>query len=354
MKLLVIEDEELIRFTLREILELNGYEVWTAADGREGVDLARRGPDLILCDVGLPGLDGHGVLRALQQLPECRDIPFIFLTARAGREDLRRGMALGADDYITKPFTEREILDAIAARVRRQRPLRERIEQLVAEHDREADADWSHELMTPLNGVFGALQLIEAEAETIKPGELKELLALIRTSAERQLQLSRKLVLHFDLQRRRGHPPAGRCDPAAAVTAAVARVGAAENRATDLAVAAEPGLVPGDAAHLAEAVAELVENACRYSPAGTGIRVVGEALPGRYRITVEDRGDGLSAEECAALRPFVQFRRDRREQQGLGLGLAIARTVAEEAGGRLEVGPAPGGGLRVVLDLPRE
>lgn len=352
MKILIIEDEEFIRFTLQEILQLNGHEVVTAPDGPAGVEAARHSPDLILCDIGLPGLDGYGVLRAVQQLPACRDVPFIFLTARAEREDQRRGMALGADDYLTKPFTERELLEAIAARVRRQRPLRERIEQLVAEHDREIGADWSHELMTPLNGVFGALQLIEVEADTIKPDELRELLGLIRGSAERQLRFSRKLLLYFDLQRRQDRSPAGRCDAAPAVTSAVARIGAAEGRGMDIAVGLEPGQVRGDAAYLAEAVGELVENACHFSPAGRPIRVKGFLRGDRYRIEVTDRGEGLSPEQCAALRPFVQLGRGRQEQQGLGLGLAIARGVAELAGGRLELGPAPGGGLLAALDLP--
>lgn len=120
MNILIIEDEPAIRETLQLCLELNGHTVIAAEDGPAGVRLAAQRPDLILCDVGLPGLDGYGVIAAIQQLPACRDIPFIFLTARAGRDDLRRGMSLGADDYITKPFTQRDILDAIAARLRRQ------------------------------------------------------------------------------------------------------------------------------------------------------------------------------------------------------------------------------------------
>jgi CheY-like chemotaxis protein len=120
VNILIIEDEPAIRETLQFCLELNGHTVLAAEDGPAGVRLAAQQPDLILCDVGLPGLDGYGVIAAIQQLPACRDIPFIFLTARAGHDDLRRGMSLGADDYITKPFTQRDILDAIDARLRRQ------------------------------------------------------------------------------------------------------------------------------------------------------------------------------------------------------------------------------------------
>ncbi len=167
MKILIIEDEPAIRETLRDLLEFNGHIVTAAEDGLRGVELARECPDLILCDVGLPELDGYEVITEVRKQPQGRDIPFIFLTARAERQDQRRGMALGADDYITKPFTERDIVDAIAARIHRQQPLRERIEQLLEERRTLIGANWSHELMTPLNGVLGGLELIEEEAEKI-------------------------------------------------------------------------------------------------------------------------------------------------------------------------------------------
>ncbi|MDI1249199.1 MAG: response regulator [Lacunisphaera sp.] len=113
MNILLIDDEPAIRETLQLCLELNGHTVLAAADGPAGVRLAAQLPDLILCDVGLPGLDGYGVLAAIRQLPASRDIPFIFLTALAGPDDQRRGMSLGANGYIAKPFTQRDILDAI-------------------------------------------------------------------------------------------------------------------------------------------------------------------------------------------------------------------------------------------------
>ena len=186
MRILVIEDDTGIRETLQDLLEMHGHAVTTAEDGPGGVARASDLPDLILCDIGLPGLDGFEVLAALRRTDATRDIPFIFLTARTERTDQRQGMTLGADDYITKPFTEREILDAIAARVRRQEPLRTRVATLLADREREIHAPWSHELLTPLNGVLGALDLIESEADTITPPELRELLGLIRAGADRQ------------------------------------------------------------------------------------------------------------------------------------------------------------------------
>ncbi|HEY9649362.1 MAG TPA: EAL domain-containing protein [Coleofasciculaceae cyanobacterium] len=120
-KILVIEDEELVRENILELLDAEGFEVISAENGRIGVDLAKAMlPDLILCDVMMPDLDGYGVLNTLRQETATATVPFIFLTAKAAKADFRQGMELGADDYITKPFTRAELLGAIATRLKKQ------------------------------------------------------------------------------------------------------------------------------------------------------------------------------------------------------------------------------------------
>jgi EAL domain-containing protein (putative c-di-GMP-specific phosphodiesterase class I)/DNA-binding NarL/FixJ family response regulator len=118
LKILVIEDDELIRETLLQLLESQSYRVIVAQNGRVGVQMALSEiPDLILCDVQMPEQDGYEVLRTLRQNSLAATIPFIFLTAQGGKADFRRGMELGADDYLTKPFTKAELLGAISSRV---------------------------------------------------------------------------------------------------------------------------------------------------------------------------------------------------------------------------------------------
>jgi len=121
MKVLVIEDEPLSRENIALILRMEGYETSTAADGREGIAAAiRQRPDLILCDITMPDTDGYTVLQHVRQHAALRGTPFIFLTARGDRGDLRQGMNLGADDYLTKPASASEILAAIRARLERE------------------------------------------------------------------------------------------------------------------------------------------------------------------------------------------------------------------------------------------
>ncbi|RAU82754.1 response regulator [Pontibacter arcticus] len=119
-KILLIEDNPEIRENTAEILELANYTVVEADNGKTGVDLARKElPDLIVCDIMMPQLDGYGVLHLLSKNPETSGIPFIFLTAKAEKEDFRKGMNLGADDYLTKPFDDVELLDAIEMRLKK-------------------------------------------------------------------------------------------------------------------------------------------------------------------------------------------------------------------------------------------
>jgi CRP/FNR family transcriptional regulator, cyclic AMP receptor protein len=120
-KILLIEDNENIRENTAEILELANYKVFTAENGKTGVEAALEyHPDLIICDIMMPVLDGYGVLHLLQKNPSVQNTPFIFLTAKTERSEMRKGMELGADDYLTKPFEGTELLNAVESRLKKQ------------------------------------------------------------------------------------------------------------------------------------------------------------------------------------------------------------------------------------------
>lgn len=119
-KILLIEDNDDVRENTAEILELSNYEVIVAENGKVGVEKAlQHSPDLIICDIMMPVLDGYGVLHAVHKNEAIRNTPFIFLTAKTERSDLRKGMELGADDYITKPFSGTELLNAVDSRLKK-------------------------------------------------------------------------------------------------------------------------------------------------------------------------------------------------------------------------------------------
>ncbi|HET6569691.1 MAG TPA: response regulator, partial [Rhodothermales bacterium] len=150
-KLLVIDDQIEILEIVSDILEAEGYRVFTAPNGIQGFDTARRfRPDLILCDIMMPGMNGYDVLQATRRDIELATTPFIFLTAKAGPEDLRTGMALGADDYLIKPFGDRELLDAVRTQLAKNAALRERFQQQIELLRQGLSTILPHELRTPL------------------------------------------------------------------------------------------------------------------------------------------------------------------------------------------------------------
>src|SRR5687768_3189959 len=157
--ILIIDDHSDIRENIAEILSLAGYATLTAENGKKGVELAlAHKPSLIVCDIMMPELDGYGVLHLLKKNPTTEHIPFIFLTAKTERTDFRKGMEMGADDYITKPFDDLELLRAIEMRLKK-------MEIITAQY--EAGEKGANELMKDLKG-SGLISLDPDQYETEK------------------------------------------------------------------------------------------------------------------------------------------------------------------------------------------
>jgi DNA-binding response OmpR family regulator len=173
-KILVIEDEKLVRNNILRRLNAEGFQAKGAVNGVVGLKLAKlQIPDLIICDVIMPELDGFGVLKELQKNPETALIPFIFVTAKAEHSDCRQGLELGADDYLTKPFKFDELLRAIEARFNKQKLQRQqldffrseliRVRQVVEAKDNLL-ANLEQELRRPLSNIVMALKMLETDA----------------------------------------------------------------------------------------------------------------------------------------------------------------------------------------------
>jgi CRP-like cAMP-binding protein/CheY-like chemotaxis protein len=161
----LIEDNVEMRENTAELLDLAGYEVHTAPNGKAGVDLAEKIlPDLIICDIMMPVLDGYGVLHLLSKKDETASIPFIFFTAKAERGDLRKGMEMGADDYITKPFDDMELLNAVESRLRKKDVLKKEFAKTVS---------GLQEFMTAVHGSDALQHLSEQhDAKTYRKREI--------------------------------------------------------------------------------------------------------------------------------------------------------------------------------------
>lgn len=138
-KVLLIEDDIAVRENTAELIELSGYEVITAPNGKMGVSLAKNAlPDIIICDIMMPEMDGYGVIKELSADPSTKYIPFVFLSAKTEHKDIRKGMDLGADDYLTKPFEEHDLISAIESRLAKAAILKDEREKAAATEDASA------------------------------------------------------------------------------------------------------------------------------------------------------------------------------------------------------------------------
>ena len=185
---LIIEDEAGIRQNLATLLRLEGFETLEAENGRIGLDMARAHlPALILSDVMMPELDGYGLLEQLRSDPLTRTIPLIFLTALADRVDTRRGMSLGADDYLSKPFTRSEVLDAISATLKRNHTLENASLKQTISILEDVGRIAQHDLKTPLSSLAAAPALLRA-GRVVSAGE-EEVLSAMESAANRAIRM---------------------------------------------------------------------------------------------------------------------------------------------------------------------
>ncbi|MCX7853585.1 MAG: response regulator [Caldilineales bacterium] len=361
-RILVIEDETIVRENLVELLETEGYEVLAAADGREGLELARtQAPDLILCDILMPEMSGHEVLEQLTRDPVTAMIPFIFLTARAEREDMRLGMSLGADDYITKPFTHADVLQAITTRLEKRRRLIGQYEAKLDDLRQQMARMLPHELRTPLSLIMGYSSLLLESSLALEPADLRAIAGSILEASQRLQRLIQRFLLYTELELAVRDPErlARLRDLHVGATAGLMaetarRRARAANREADLRLElTETPLAMGDV-YLVSLIEELTENAFKFSAPGTPVVVRSSSEDGQIVITVADRGRGMTSQQMADLGPSESLDRERYQQQGqgLGLGLALVRRIVALYGGEWSITSAPGEGTTVTVRLP--
>jgi two-component system sensor histidine kinase/response regulator len=349
---LLVEDDRLIRETLSSVLEEDGFRVFAAADGAEALQMLQaEEPDLVISDIRMPRMNGFELLAQVRAMPGRREIPFLFLSAMAATSDIRTGMALGADDYITKPFQPGEVCSSLRARLKRAHELAEATKN----NELFLTRYLPHELRTPLTGILGFASLMRdtaAEGRALTKDETEEFGRMIEISGQRLLGAADNLTLLRELgdllQSGRQLPPeSARVQGWNEATRLLARKTAMiYGREEDLAVDLDPAALRLPGTYLPRVFALLVDNACKFSLPGTPISVRGRIESGKYRLTVSDRGRGMSAEQAANAGLFRQFGREVHEQQGLGLGLEIVRRYGRLAGAELVLAPSvPGPGL---------
>ncbi len=362
-KILVIEDERSLREDMIEALNISAYEVAAAASGESGLALLHDyRPDLILCDVRMPGMNGFDVLKQVRTSAETATIPFIFITAQDDRESMRSGMALGADDYLTKPFSIEELVSAVQARLERRNSFVREAETKLEQAKLRLTRLVTHELKTPLVSMNSVLDIVSRRMGALSPDELQELLASIDSGGRRLTHLVDQMVLVTQLEagvlQRALLPKNGALATLAQILNAAVNLGRRFSHGrTDVKIGAEQfeADVPILCYHqpLKHAFAELIANALNFSPPDGTVMIAGWRAGRAIWTTITDRGPGMTREQIEqAAQSFHQINREQQEQQGMGMGLMIAHQIITLHGGILEFQSEPGQGTQVQVGLP--
>ncbi|MEH2086541.1 hybrid sensor histidine kinase/response regulator [Nostoc sp.] len=359
--ILIIEDEPQVRGNIQEILQLSDFETLIAANGKIGLEIAQaKLPDLIICDIMMPELDGYSVLSALRKNEATINIPLIFVTAKAERSDFRQGMNFGADDYLTKPFTPEELLNAIASRLDKHALVERQTQVKLDELRMNIAHSLPHELNTPLNGIIGMSQLLIENCGIMSDSEEVEIAELIYTSANRLNALVQRFLLYSNLEliikspeeSRQTKEKKDKCFVKKIISEVALKKAIENSRQKDLKLDIQESTVQLPQENLSILIEELLENSFKFSLPSSEIQVISKMEGNKFNLYVSDNGRGMAIEEINTIGAFVQFNRKLWEQQGSGLGLAIVQHIVKLYGGELTIASIPEQGTTVSVSLP--
>lgn len=336
-QVLIVEDEQDVAELLRYNLEKERYRPVVAHTGEEALEAVRfRIPDVVLLDIMLPGLDGWDVCRILRESPKGKSVPVIMLTALSSEEARIQGLTLGADDYVSKPFSIRELLLKIRKFVDRQQTLK-----VLMAKAQEGDTSLQcliHELKNSINviGGFSALAL--------RKGEIPDYLRTINIAAAHAESLLDNASLLSRIETQQGSLPMGPLDIGAMIEeAVVAFRGTANNRQIEINVVNSTySLVMGNCTAIRQVLMNLLSNAVKYNRYGGKVWMTMKEMREGLSVSITDEGCGIPSKAIPNI--FDKFYRAAGSEQikGAGLGLYIVKLLVEAMDGKISATSKPG------------
>jgi two-component system sensor histidine kinase/response regulator len=359
--ILVVDDHEPLLIAIQGILEGEGYTVFTAIDGTVALEIMEDAhPNLIIADIMMPRMDGYALYEAIRAQQKWVTIPFIFLTAKAEREDKLRGKSMGAEEYLTKPFDPQELIVAVSSRLKRAQAIQQATDAQFEKLKQQIANVLGHELRTPLTYVRGYTEMALEEVPTTDA--LQDYLLGIKRGADRLNRLVEDLMLMVQIDTGRAadefhmlahvHPDLH----SVLETAVQQRQSQAQEQDVTLEYRGESDLPPVEIGEplFINALGRLIDNGIKFSRGeDKRVTVSAWATEGWVEIAVSDKGVGIAADEIPNLfQRFRQIDRERMEQQGAGLGLALAQDLIHLHNGEIAVKSTVGEGSTFTIRLP--
>ncbi len=359
-KILVIEDTQNVRENICEILESENYEVFAAENGESGVEMSKNvQADLVLCDIMMPGIDGYEVLKRMRKEVATSTVPFIFLTAKNTRENQRLGMELGADDYITKPFTVEDLLNAVSTRLKRAEEFKEKSEKKLTELTKNLGAPITHVIAEPLRAILGFSKMLMTEYNSMEKFEMAEFNSLVYKAGMKLNTVVKKSFMFYELQSL-AYDQASLAklqnetttDIKSFTENLVNEMALSYKRKDDFMVSLENANLKIPSKFYMEIINELVENTIIFSPKRSSIRIVGGKDGNQYAMTFRDEGLGMTAYQISRIGAFQKFNQDENQESGVGLGLVNTKNIINLFNGNIIIKSTLGIETTVRITLP--
>ncbi|HEX2907633.1 MAG TPA: response regulator [Phototrophicaceae bacterium] len=361
---LVVEDDVHLLEGIRDILDLEGYDVLMAQNGVQALDMLKSqadAPDLIVSDIMMPQMDGVEFFQNVRQEADWLSIPFIFLTAKGEKSDYYKGLRLGVDDYIVKPYDPADLIVKIESRLKRQQILNRAHSDSLSKLKRQILTILNHEFRTPLTFVVAYADMLNApETNKLPENEILTYLKGVGAGADRLRSLIENFILLVELETgdakqvyswRRGPISNLR----GVFEMACGRVKALQEGTHPFTITVE-GDIPtftADMEYLTVAVMHLLTNATKFSEMGKPVTLGARVDGGQLVIWVTDKGRGIPPEERDKIwESFYQIDRATYEDQGAGAGLSIVRGVAKMHGGTVTLTSEVNVGSTFTITLP--
>lgn len=358
--ILVIEDDYNIRESIADLLSIKNYAITQASDGIEGLHYAKKiNPDLILCDIMMPGIDGHEVLKELRMKKETANIPFIFLSAKSQMTEIREGMNLGADDYLTKPFKAADLFSAVESRLNRHQINQQELEEKLAIMKPLKEAVLSDKLIQPLQGIIDISELLYKYFEKYSIEDVEEMTLQIKGRASKLKRKLRNIILFQSLEdissrhdlitkfsSRKSFNPKNR------ITDQIISIAKSHQREKDLFHNILDSEVKFSEEFFNIIIEELLDNAFTYSPATSIIKISSISDSKNFRFSIKNK---INMVQAVALTKVIngEFGTSKSKSKNqFGIGLKLVNNLCEASGtSSLSIRLNEPGFVTILLDI---
>lgn len=350
-KILLVDDEINLRETISELLIHENYIVKTAANGQEALNILDSWiPDLIISDIMMPIMDGNMFHQLIKENIELSSIPFIFMTAMNGENQMRKYLTKGADDFITKPFKIDELIEIVKNKIERFNKIKNAYSNIYTGNK----TSFLHEINTPLNGILAPIDLL-IENKDIEKEDVLKFYEAIKISGERLNRTMQNIMLYQNVKSNilkfEANSYAPIFDSFLKVKNKIFKV--YEYQEKRITYAIDKADIKISQKNLCFILFELIDNALKFSAHNKIVLVSGSKYNQEfYELIIKDFGIGFSENELTRIGATQQFNREQQEQQGLGLGLFLSRIIIKKNKGVFSISSIEKKGTTIKILLP--